>query len=95
MKTKFLQYVSNLFARWAGKARLCYICYVAISDYNAIVHDHHLCTECHARTRKLASNRRKERKQRKKLHDNTVLPLTFNPCIRTDGEGNTDEGMFG
>jgi hypothetical protein len=46
--------------------RQCYICWVPITDLAGRAYDHHLCSECHASTRKLAKRRRKEWRQRAK-----------------------------
>jgi hypothetical protein len=72
MRTQpFLQALSNLFATWAKKPRLCYICEVPIQDFRAVLGDHHLCSECHALTRPLARRRRKERRRRRALREKT------------------------
>lgn len=65
--------VANYLYLWAGQERRCYICWVSIHDYGAVIRDHHLCSECHALTRTLADRRRKERKQRAKKRKGTLM----------------------
>jgi hypothetical protein len=70
---------ARLVAWMTNEPRLCYICYVAITDLAGVAHDYHLCSECYALTRPLAKRRRKERMKRMKQNKKSLagaVPLS-------------------